>query len=310
MTKTAAVMGSPLYMSPEQMQSARDVDATTDIWALGVILYELLSGRVPFNGDTLPEVCLKIAMQPPPPLRTVRPDAPAELEAVIMKCLEKDRSKRYRNVAELARALFPFGPRRARASVDRISRVIQNAGLSASAVALPPSSSSESVPASSPSGGDAASTKTSASWGQTGGTAVTKGSRAGLVAVVAFAAVGLVAGAAFLVRRGSSLASVAPPGAVAAGQGEASAHAQEPQPSSSPTVAPVLGAALGAGPDVGDGQKAQPEKAVTGVVPTAHASSPVAVASSAHTLGGTAKSNVQKPPRPPLAKTSDMGGRL
>ena len=69
MTKTAAVMGSPLYMSPEQMQSSRDVDARTDIWALGVILYELLAGDVPFTGETLPEVCVKIATQPPAPIR-------------------------------------------------------------------------------------------------------------------------------------------------------------------------------------------------------------------------------------------------
>jgi serine/threonine-protein kinase len=69
MTRTAAVMGSPLYMSPEQMESSRNVDARTDIWAAGVILYELLSGRPPFEGDTLPEICVKIATHPLPPIR-------------------------------------------------------------------------------------------------------------------------------------------------------------------------------------------------------------------------------------------------
>jgi eukaryotic-like serine/threonine-protein kinase len=140
MTKTRAVMGSPLYMSPEQLQSAREVDARSDIWALGIILYELLAGQVPFHGETFPDLCVKIATQTPPPLRSRRPDAPEGLERAVMKCLEKDRSNRYRNVAELAVALAPFAPKRARVSVERISGIIQAAGLSASALALPPSS--------------------------------------------------------------------------------------------------------------------------------------------------------------------------
>jgi serine/threonine protein kinase len=174
MTRTAAVMGSPYYMSPEQMQSSRDVDARADIWAIGVILYEFLAGRAPFRGDTLPEVCMSVSTKLPPPLRGVRPDVPAKLEGVILKCLEKDRNNRYVHVAELAVALAEFGPRRSRTSVDRIGRIIQNAGLSTSAVNLPMSSDPrpEGPPASgtlasdrqferSPSGG------TLASWGHT-----------------------------------------------------------------------------------------------------------------------------------------------
>ncbi len=139
MTRTSSVLGSPLYMSPEQMQTPKDVDAKTDIWALGVILYEFLTGRVPFGGETIAEIAVKAATQPPPPMRLHRPDAPPGIEAVILRCLEKDRRNRYRNVAELALALVDFGPRRARASVERISGIIQASGLSASALALPPS---------------------------------------------------------------------------------------------------------------------------------------------------------------------------
>jgi serine/threonine-protein kinase len=138
-TKTSAIVGSPLYMSPEQVQSAKDVDARTDIWALGVILFELLTGTIPFQGEAFGEIAVKIATQTPALLRSYRPDAPIDLEAVITKCLEKDRNRRYPNVAELALALFPFAPKRARATVERITGIIQASGLSASALAVPPS---------------------------------------------------------------------------------------------------------------------------------------------------------------------------
>ncbi len=137
MTRTTALMGSPLYMSPEQMRSSRDVDAQTDIWALGVILFELMTGRPPFLAETVMELALKVGHDPAPSLRSFRPDMAAVLEGVVFKCLEKDRRQRYRNVAELALALLPFAPKRAKASVERISGIIQAAGLSQSALAVP-----------------------------------------------------------------------------------------------------------------------------------------------------------------------------
>jgi len=140
MTKTQDVMGSPLYMSPEQMRSARDVDATTDIWAVGVILFELLTGKAPFVGDNMPELVLKIATSPPEPMRSLLPTLPDRLEEVVLKCLEKDRTKRYRNVAELAAALVEFGPKRGRMSAERIARTIDASGLSGRELTSPPSS--------------------------------------------------------------------------------------------------------------------------------------------------------------------------
>jgi hypothetical protein len=137
MTKTSAAMGSPLYMSPEQMHSAKDVDPRGDIWALGVVLFELLSARSPFEGETMAELVLKVVTAAPPPLRSVRPDAPAGLESVILKCLQKDRAHRYQTVGELAVALLEFAPKRARGSVDRISGIMQRAGMSTSSPALP-----------------------------------------------------------------------------------------------------------------------------------------------------------------------------
>jgi Protein kinase domain len=108
LTATSAIMGSPLYMSPEQVRNAKLVDARTDIWALGVILHELLTGAPAFRADTLPGICAAITADDPPPLRSMRDDAPADLEAVLTKCLEKNASNRYQTTRELMAALRPF----------------------------------------------------------------------------------------------------------------------------------------------------------------------------------------------------------
>ncbi|HEY6462430.1 MAG TPA: serine/threonine-protein kinase, partial [Polyangiaceae bacterium] len=125
MTRTSAVIGSPLYMSPEQMQSSKTVDARTDVWALGVILFELLTGRVPFEADGLAHLAIKVATEPAPPLRAFRADAPAGLDAAVHRCLEKDLGRRYANVAELAADVAAFGSARARNSLESVSRVLR-----------------------------------------------------------------------------------------------------------------------------------------------------------------------------------------
>ncbi len=108
LTKTTDVMGSPNYMAPEQIRSSRDVDERTDIWALGVILYELISGRVPFLADTMPALCAMVLEKAPTPLAELRPDCPPELRHVIARCLMKDPAMRFQSVAELASALGQF----------------------------------------------------------------------------------------------------------------------------------------------------------------------------------------------------------
>jgi eukaryotic-like serine/threonine-protein kinase len=125
MTKTRALMGSPLYMAPEQMRSTRRVDHRADIWSLGVLMHEMLTGETPFEGETLPEVCSSIAADDPIPLTSKRHDAPPELEDVVLRCLEKEPERRFDDVAELAMALGTLAPPEASRSVGRIVRVLR-----------------------------------------------------------------------------------------------------------------------------------------------------------------------------------------
>jgi serine/threonine protein kinase len=109
-TNTRTLMGSPNYMSPEQVRDARRVDGRADIWALGVILQELITDAPVFHGESFPGVCAAIVADPPMPVRTMRPDVSTRLEAVIGRCLEKDAKLRFQSIAELQAALMPLAP--------------------------------------------------------------------------------------------------------------------------------------------------------------------------------------------------------
>src|SRR5262245_46494058 len=99
LTATQTVMGTPAYMSPEQMRSSRDVDHRSDIWSLGIVLYELLQGAPPFGGDTFSSMILKVVTESLPRLSVPLPGA---LDSIIYRCLEKEPARRFQNVAELA----------------------------------------------------------------------------------------------------------------------------------------------------------------------------------------------------------------
>jgi serine/threonine protein kinase len=123
-TKTSAMMGSPMYMSPEQMKATKSVDVRTDIWALGVILYELVTNDRPFPGETVAEVIANVLSEPPRPIQEIRPDVPAEYARIVHKCLEKRPENRYPTVAAFAEALATFAPVTQRMSIERIHRVL------------------------------------------------------------------------------------------------------------------------------------------------------------------------------------------
>ncbi len=108
LTKTGMALGTPYYMSPEQAQGLKDVDQRADVYALGVILFEALTGRLPFEADTYPLLMVKIMTEAPPPLRSYRPDLPLGLEQVAQQAMAKNRDERFRSVEELAAALAPF----------------------------------------------------------------------------------------------------------------------------------------------------------------------------------------------------------
>ncbi len=126
LTKTGAVLGSPYYMSPEQASGKRDIDQRCDLWACGVILYEMLTGDVPFNGDNYNEVMANILMQDPPKPTSLDPDIPEGLEAVILKSLSKNREDRYESAAKMLEAIEPFLPD---GSIDIEGLALRPAGI-------------------------------------------------------------------------------------------------------------------------------------------------------------------------------------
>lgn len=241
MTRTQAIMGSPLYMSPEQLASAKDVDPRTDIWAIGTVLYELLSGRVPFEADTMPQLCTLILHTEPPPLRSIRPEVPEALEQTISRCLRKARAERYANVAALAADLAAFSPDAGPRSAERISRVLSSSGLS----------STELVSSNFPLPTAGASTGSSQAWGATQGARKSRAVWLGLgsaAALIALAAVGWkVLGSADVnaPEAPSASAAVTPPpttppsaASTASAQPEASASSAAPSSAAPPASAP------------------------------------------------------------------------
>ncbi|MCB9576347.1 MAG: serine/threonine protein kinase [Polyangiaceae bacterium] len=155
MTRTRGGMGSPLYISPEQFESAKNVTHATDIWALGAVLYELLSGVAAFAASSIPEVYARIMADPPPRITPLRSDVPPGLERVVQKCLEHSPKDRYLTVADLAMALEPYAPASAVGFAASAVRLIQasplaHAGLPEVKASMPPPGISSNPPRDAP----------------------------------------------------------------------------------------------------------------------------------------------------------------
>lgn len=136
--RTATIMGSPYYMSPEQIRATHEVDHRADLWSLGATLFEVLTGRTAFVGATFTELMFNIVDHRHQQLRTFRPDLPLELEEVVDRCLEKTRERRFQSAGELALALLPFTRSRARTVAERAVLLTRNSGLGAADLQMPP----------------------------------------------------------------------------------------------------------------------------------------------------------------------------
>ncbi|HTN89167.1 MAG TPA: serine/threonine-protein kinase, partial [Sorangium sp.] len=135
LTQTTTILGSALYMSPEQMRSSKSVDPRTDIYALGVCLFEIIGGRPPYVADSFPELCAKIYTSPPEPLQDLRPEVPEGLVEVIEKSIAREPEDRYQSIAEFVQALAPYAAPGTRTTIAGILR------LHAAELDLPPAAS-------------------------------------------------------------------------------------------------------------------------------------------------------------------------
>lgn len=122
LTKTGMVMGSPLYMAPEQMLRSKGVDARSDVWAMGVVFYKLLTGATPFTADTTMEVAARVLQEPHVPPSHLRSGLPVEVDAITARCLEKKPEHRFQSINELAVALRPLTAMRGLGSHDTVAR--------------------------------------------------------------------------------------------------------------------------------------------------------------------------------------------
>ncbi len=231
MTRTASMVGSPMYMSPEQMQSSKDVDARTDIWSLGAILFELLSGRAPFIAETITELAVKVVNEPMPSLTELAPQVPPGLAQVAATCLEKSRDARYQTMSDLALALGPFGSKRARTSVERILDTQRAAGVSHAV--MPPSNA--------PPPPERTGQVTAATWDKAGTPSRT---RAGTLVVGGIAAALVLAGIVTLVVLRRAPSAITAPADTSTAAGPASVGSLSPPTSALPTLAPPPEATL------------------------------------------------------------------
>ena len=223
LTRTNSALGTPLYMSPEQARSPRDVDHRTDLYSVGAILYEMLAGRTPYTSDTgeFTEILFKIFTTEPEPIASLRPDLPDGLAAVVHRALERERDDRFASANDMAEALAPYADERSHQVLARLraGRRSQTPGRSSTVtpvVEAARATPSEATARTHVSDGDALRPASTAV-GVTRESSVTppqpRARSAGLVVAIAGVVVAAIAGTSLmLVHRGET----APASAVAA----------------------------------------------------------------------------------------------
>jgi serine/threonine-protein kinase len=197
-TRSQSMLGSPLYMAPEQLTAARDVDARCDIWSLGVILFELVAGRPPFDAGTVAELGALVLAGVAPSLHGEAPVTPIGLSEVVAKCMNKERTARWASILELAQALAPFASDRRRDAVlELVRRWSQpvGTGVPEAVRSNPEIWSAETIEAPVPPGG-----RTGGVWSTSSSAAPTHRRRTTLALALVFI-VGVLAGVATLRSR-------------------------------------------------------------------------------------------------------------
>ena len=250
LTAAQSLLGSPAYMSPEQARRPKSVDARTDIWSLGIVLFEFLTGRTPFPGDAPLEVLTAAVSDPMPSLFAIRPDIPRELEAVVAKCLEKKPEDRFQSVAEFANALAPFAAHVSRPSISRIAGILRSSMppqdssstlRSASAGPAAPDSDTELSPLAAVTPGPREKDNTQMDWGKSESGA--RRSRRRIAVAVGAACVLLGIAALLLHQSGEQAASPVPSSGSSVATG-----AQAAKPNVVPVEAPSVSAVAPAEP--------------------------------------------------------------
>ena len=304
-TMSAAVLGSPRFMSPEQLQDPRTVDGRTDIWSLGIILYTLLAGRPAFDAETVGKLFAKVMGENPRPLEEIVPRIDPGLVAVVNACLQKSPEARNSNVADLASALSPYcmNPGRAQATAGRLAAVLA-ASRDANVVALAPGSPKARQPSLPPAStsGRSTSRELGSAWAQ--GPAVSQSapkeiSRVWLGLGVGLVVIGVAAGGFYVSRSNvpTGRADVEP---IASG-----AAAGQPAQTNAPTVLPAMGVVATSPTLVATG-KTTPTTPAVATAPRGTSSPPTTTggASTGTTAAGTSTSSPTTEPKKPTSSAS------